>query len=404
MTDIPDTPTLAMPIGLPPDIASRDAHYLDLATKLTAEVQSDLSVKIWTDPALLYSTVNPMVRSAAKFYPSGSVGPGGGTLASDTLIFSTWLWEYLSLRQSGSASAAVPALIRIGNIDQSELQTAVQTELNTNTRYANWSTAERTQFVTDFLAGTGYMLVDAGTKFGAGTADPSPGGSAPAGDRRIDLAFLKPDGTVLDSQLYFDMWGTIGGDFVTGHPLLAALARPVTPSAAPIEGGTRIKVVGIGFTSATTVSVGGNPGTNVYVTPDGTSVYFDAPPGAEGAVDVHIDTPSLPSKVIVAGIEYVTDLTKTVRAVSSSLIVGLAEIDKKLNDQITAGTVTNQARADARISVDAVCQASSNIIFIRQEASNPSITGSAIDAVNIATPLVGTNLSEVFDTILVKGV
>ena len=218
MTDIPDTPTLAMPIGLPPDSATRDTHYQDLAAKLVAEIQSDLSVRIWTDPALAYSTTNPMVRSAAKFYPLGSAGPGGTTLASDAVIFSTWLWEYLSLRQGGGASAVVPALIRVGNIDQSQLQTAVQAELNTNARYASWTQAERTQFVTNFLAGSGYMLVDAGTKFGAGAVDPSPSGSAPAGDRRIDLAFLKPDGTILDSQIYAEMWGAIGGDLVTGHP------------------------------------------------------------------------------------------------------------------------------------------------------------------------------------------
>jgi IPT/TIG domain len=404
MPDMPDTPTLAMPIGLPPDSASKDTHYQNLTMKLAAEIQSDLSIRIWTDPALPYATINPMVRSAAKFYPSGSTGPGGGTFATDTLIFSTWLWEYLSLRQSASASAAVPALIRVGNIDLSEMRTAVQAELNASARYANWTPANRAQFVTDFIAGSRFMLVDAGTKFGAGAADPSPSGSAPAGDRCIDFAFLTPDGTILDSQLYFEMWGTIGGDLVTGHPLLTALAREVTPGVAPIEGGTRIRVIGQGFTSTTTVSVGGTTALNLYVTPDGKTVYFDAPAGSEGAADVQVDTPSLPSKVIIGGLEYVSDLAKTVRAVSSSLAVGLGEIDQKLDDQITGGTVTDQARADARISVDVICQASSNIIFIRQAASNSPFTGSAIDAASIATPLVAASLSEVFNTILVKGV
>jgi hypothetical protein len=292
----------------------------------------------------------------------------------------------------------------MGNIDLSQLKTAVQAELNANARYASWTLADKAQFVTDFLAGTGYMLVDAGAKFGMGAADSSPGGSVPAGNRRIDLAFLKPDGTILDSQLYFDMWGMIGGALVTGHPLLAALARAVTPGAAPIEGGTRIKVIGTGFTSATTVSVGGNSATNRYVTPDGKAVYFDVPAGAVGPADVSIVTPPLLPKLIAGGFEYVTDLAKTVRAVSSSLIVGLEEIDKKLNDQITAGTVTDGARAEARTGVDMIRQASSNIIFTRQSASNPSISGSAIDAANTAAPLVGASISKVYNTILIKSV
>jgi hypothetical protein len=404
MTDIPDTPTLAMPIGLPPDSASKDTFYQDLATKLVAAVQGDLSVQIWTDPALQYATIDPMVRSAAKFYPSGSTGPDGATLATDTLIFSTWLWEYLSLRQNQGASSAIPALIRVGNIDLSQLQTAVLAELNANARYAAWAPADKTQFVSDFMAGTGYMLVDAGTKFGTGAIDAAPSGSAPAGDRRIDLAFLQPDGTILDSQLYFELWGTIGGDLVTGHPLLAALARDVTPGAAPIEGGTRIKAIGQGFTSATTVSVGGTTAANLYVTPDGTAVYFDAPAGAEGAVNVQIDTPSLPSKIVTGGLEYVSDLAKTVRAVSASLVVGLGEIDGKIDDEITAGTITPSSRTDAQISVERIQTASNGIIQIRQAALSQSLTSTAIDAASMAIPLVDFSLNQALNTILIKGV
>jgi hypothetical protein len=404
MTSIPDTPTLAMPIGLASSGVSKETHYQDLATRLATEIQSDLSIRIWTDPALAYATINPMVRSAAKFYPSGSAGPGGGTLTTNTLIFSTWLWEYLSLRKNSGASAAIPALIRMGNIDQSQLQTALQAELAGNARYASWGQADKTQFVTDFLTGSGYILLDAGTAFGAGAIDPSPSGSAPPGDRRIDLAFVKPDSTVLDAKLYFEMWGMIGGDLVNGHPLLKALSRDITPGTAPIEGGTRIKAIGQGLTPATTVSVGANVATNLYVTPNGEAVYFDAPAGEEGAADVQIDTPGGESSLIVEGLAYVTDLAQSVRAVSSSLVVGLVEIDKKLDDQITAGTVTDQARTDAYINVERICQVSSQLIFLRQEASNPSTTASALDAASVSTPVVGASLSAVFNTILVKGV
>jgi hypothetical protein len=404
MSSIPDTPTLAMPIGLPQGGVGTDTHYQDLATKLAAEVQVDLSVRIWTDPALAYAAINPMVRSAAKFYPTGNAGPGGGVVATDTLIFSTWLWEYLSLRKNSSASAAVPALIRMGNIDQSQLQTAVQTELNANARYASWAQADKTQFVTDFLAGSAYILLDAGTQIGAGAADPSPSGSVPAGHRRIDLAFLKPDGTILDSMLYFEMWSMIGGDLVIGHPLLKALARDVMPGTAPIEGGTRIKAIGQGFTSATTVSVGANVATNLYVTPDGETVYFDAPAGVEGAADVQIDTPGDQSKLIVGGITYTSDLAETVRAVASSLVVGLGEIDQKIDTQITANAATTRIRMEAEIAVDVILNVSSGIIQKRQAASVPSFTPSAIEAARMAAAVVDVTIDKALFTILIKGV
>lgn len=377
MSSIPDTPTLAMPIGLPQGGVGADTHYQDLATKLAAEVQGDLSVRIWTDPALAYAAINPMVRSAARFFPTGNAGPGGGVVATDTLIFSTWLWEYLSLRKNSSASAAVPALIRMGNMDQSQLQTAVQTELNANMRYASWAQAEKTQFVTDFLAGSAYMLLDAGTQIGAGAADPSPSGPAPAGHRRIDLAFLEPDGTILDSQFYLDMWGTIGGAFVTGHPLLAALAREVTPSVAPIEGGTRIKAAGQNLTSATTVSIEGNMATNLYVTSDGNAVYFDAPPHSEGMVDVVVNTAGQNPKLI-SGFRYVTDLTEAVRAILASLVVALTEIRDDLQIAAIAGPLDDQIRRDKFMQREAAIRTHTDAMAAREALSNDALAAPGI--------------------------
>jgi methionine-rich copper-binding protein CopC len=68
-------------------------------------------------------------------------------------------------------------------------------------------------------------------------------------------------------------------------------------STGPAAGGTRVTVSGTGFTGATVVGFGGQPGSSLVVDSD-TELQVTAPPAAAGEVDVVVDTPaggSMPS-------------------------------------------------------------------------------------------------------------
>jgi hypothetical protein len=65
----------------------------------------------------------------------------------------------------------------------------------------------------------------------------------------------------------------------------------VTPSSGPTSGGTRVTISGRGLAGATGVTFDGVPGTNLTVSPDGTSVTVTTPPGTPGTADVVVQLP-----------------------------------------------------------------------------------------------------------------
>ena len=72
---------------------------------------------------------------------------------------------------------------------------------------------------------------------------------------------------------------------VSGPPVTS-----ITPSSGPGAGGTKVTVVGSGFTRGTTVEFGTTPATHVRVTPGGRSLTCVLPPGT-GPVDVTVTSP-----------------------------------------------------------------------------------------------------------------
>ena len=72
-----------------------------------------------------------------------------------------------------------------------------------------------------------------------------------------------------------------------GTPNIAS----VTPSTGPSGGGTTITIAGTILTGATSVTVGGNPATNVVVNVAGTSITAKTPAGTIGSKDVSVITP-----------------------------------------------------------------------------------------------------------------
>jgi hypothetical protein len=70
---------------------------------------------------------------------------------------------------------------------------------------------------------------------------------------------------------------------------LTSLQALLTPAAGPLAGGTRISIVSQGqmFVSPVTVTVGGEPATNVRLESSG-FVSADTPPGAAGEAEVRV--------------------------------------------------------------------------------------------------------------------
>ncbi|MEU4555339.1 IPT/TIG domain-containing protein [Micromonospora violae] len=71
----------------------------------------------------------------------------------------------------------------------------------------------------------------------------------------------------------------------------AATVTGLNPTTGPTAGGTTVTITGTGLTGATGVNFGNTPGTNLVVSPDGTSLTVVTPPGLPGSVDVTVLLP-----------------------------------------------------------------------------------------------------------------
>ena len=103
-------------------------------------------------------------------------------------------------------------------------------------------------------------------------------------------------------------------------PLDIAISGPpvtgVTPASGPGGGGTRVTVLGSGFTRGTTVDFGTTPATHVRVADGGTSLTCVLPPGT-GTEDVVVTTPGDGTGIPQPGDRF-TYLPPTIAAVSPS--------------------------------------------------------------------------------------
>jgi hypothetical protein len=118
-----------------------------------------------------------------------------------------------------------------------------------------------------------------------------PAGSAGA----VDVVVTTPLGTATleDGFTYV----------VAPNPSLAS------PSFGPIGGGTVVNLTGTGFTGTTSVTVGGNPGTDVSVDSD-TQITFTTPVGVVGQANIVVTTP-VGSGTLTNGFTYLPAPTLT---------------------------------------------------------------------------------------------
>jgi hypothetical protein len=400
MTQVPDAPELAMPIGLPSAGADVETHYTDLASILSAEVSASNVAQIWVADSPQFITLHTMVRAAVRYYPAGSSGPGDASFSTDTMLFKTWLWDYLSLRKSSGAGTLIPTAIQISNVDPTSIAALIREELQTNERYANLTVAERSQIETEFMTGNRHLLVTSGTEVAHSAVDAAPPRPELAGHRRIDLSFIGTDGSTLDPYLYLDIWRLIGGPNVDGHPLLDLISRDITPGAAPVEGGTRVRIRGENFGDSSTVTVGSTAATEVRMADGGRLLFATLPPGSEGTADVTIVTPGQSDRTISPGVRYVTDVVETTRAVTAAFIVHLNELLELARSMTAAGTLTDEARRDLHIDLEFVHRLSYEAIDARAAAGGGvADSPGVVDALTRNVELVSTLLDQVITAI-----
>ena len=82
------------------------------------------------------------------------------------------------------------------------------------------------------------------------------------------------------------------GNLTVVPPVVPApTVTSLSPATGPAAGGTVVTVTGTGFTGATSVQFGSNPGTALTVVSD-TEITVTSPAGAVGAVPVTVTTPA----------------------------------------------------------------------------------------------------------------
>lgn len=369
---------LVMPIGLPPDGTDSVTHYGNLRTRLSAGVTASNVAEVWVADEDAYSGLYAMSKGFLRYLPVGASAPDGTTLAAPMLTLKSWLWDYLALRQNVSAGVTLPKLIGYANVRPDTVKAATHSELASNPRYQSLSAAERTQAEDDFMAGDLQLLVSPATMIGRGEVDTA---GAHSGQRRLDLTFLDRDGTKLDPLFFFDLWGLVSGPQTRNHPLVGALARAVTPSQMPVEGGLRIRVRGTGFTAGTTVEVGGQPATEVTINADATTVYATSPPGAAGAADVIVTIPNQPAETHSGALTYTGELLATVRAAALAYAIALTEIREAAAALAAAGALDLDARQRLGIAKDSARNAVDDIIAARCDATGGTLFDPAVSDV-----------------------
>jgi hypothetical protein len=360
--------TLAMPLGLPAVGASHPAHFANLQSRLSATTMGNV-VRAWVADEPAYSALFAMVKGLLRYIPVGGIAPDGTMVTTPMLVLKTWLWDYLELRKNVAPSTPLPKLIGYANVDQNSVALAIRAELGSNPRHKQLAAQQRTLAEVDFLAGTARLVVSAGTAIGRGAVDAAaPPGTFPT-YRRVDLQLLNNEGATLDPVNAFDLWGLVGGDLVQGHPLLSILRRPVSPSAAPLEGGTRIRITGTGFVANTSVTIRGQPAVDVWVRGNGQELYATLPSGASGTADVVVTIPGKAPITHTSALTYVSDVVATARGVVQSLAVRLTEIRDRAAELAAANALDAQAKAELSLATDLARDAAPLVIERRARAA-----------------------------------
>ena len=157
----------------------------------------------------------------------------------------------------------------------------------------------------------------------------------------------------------------------------------LTPGVAPLEGGTRIRIIGENFSDESTVTIGNDPATHVMAARHGRLLYATVPAGTAGFKDVIVNTPGQTDKLINSGIRYVSDVVEAARAVLMSTDVHLEEIKERAQALSDAGTFTDIERSKIQIELELALsltyEAVDQRMFATGTSEPPSTLGEVYD-------------------------
>ncbi|MEU1883975.1 IPT/TIG domain-containing protein [Micromonospora rifamycinica] len=198
-------------------------------------------------------TVAPGGTSLTAVTPPGAVGPAVVLVTTDAGTAAPLGYTYLADGSAADVTGLTP--------------TTGPTSGGTTVTITGTGFTGATGVTFDGVPGTGFTVDPAGTTI---TVVTPPNTAGPATVRLVFPA------------------GTAGAPSFT---YVAPTITSIVPDTGPTTGGTTVTITGTGLTGATGVSFGGTPGTNLVVSPDGTSLTVVTPPGPTGPVDVTVQLP-----------------------------------------------------------------------------------------------------------------
>lgn len=192
-----------------------------------------------------------------------------------------------------------------------------------------------------------------GTNFGS-EATVTIGGAAATSVVVVDsttITAITPAGSIGDQDISVTQNGStetlIGGfSYLDTAPGITN----INPTSGNDNGGTSVTITGINFVTGATVTIDGNPATNVNVVDENT-ITADTPAGSAGVVDVVVDIASR-SATLTASFTYF-DVTPTVTVISpsSGYEVGGIAVTITGTNFVSGATVTIGGGAATQVSV-----------------------------------------------------
>ncbi|MDQ5821863.1 MAG: hypothetical protein M3540_10515 [Actinomycetota bacterium] len=149
---------------------------------------------------------------------------------------------------------------------------------------------------------------------------------------------------------------------LTQYVVPLPLTTPVMPGAAPLEGGTRVKVLGRNLSAPPTVTIGGRAAREVEVAPDGAAVYVTVPAAPAGPADVIVNPAAGPAQAYRGALVYTGDLEAATAATCDAFALVLDEVRERATALSRAGTLTAEARARLALRIEIAQKAAADIL------------------------------------------
>jgi hypothetical protein len=172
----------------------------------------------------------------------------------------------------------------------------------------------------------------------------------------------------------------------------------ITPTLGPDSGGTRVAIVGTGFTSGATVTFGGTAATSV-ITSSSTSMTATTPAHAAGAVEVVVTNPDEQSGRLANGYTYTGPVALTLASISpaSGSVNGGTAVTITGAGFTSGATVTIGGTAATNVSVASTTSIGATTPAHSAGTADVVVTNSDGQSARLANAYTFTSVSDNFD-------